>query len=77
MGLLNDLNVPSQPLGNCKVRSIAANLDEDDAKVLLAAVMDPAWKVHVLANELTKRGIAIGSNTLNKHRNGTCSCSKI
>lgn len=77
MGLLDDLNAPTGKVWSCKVRTYATELAPEDSKTFLDAINNPAWKAVPLATELRKRGIEISNTTINNHRNGTCSCSKI
>ena len=62
----------------CKVRTIADELSEADAEILLAAVMDNKnWKIKTLAVELSKIGIDISEKPITSHRTKVCSCWKI
>ena len=76
MGKLDGLEPPKR-VWACKVRDTAATLDKDDAKALLAAVMDQRWQYKTLETELAKREIHIGQAQIKAHRTGACSCSKI
>lgn len=76
MGLLDGLE-PRKHIHSCKIRTIAADLDDDDRAVFLAAVENKDWAPTPLAAELTQRGIGITKDPIQKHRMGTCSCSKI
>lgn len=77
MGILTDLTKPSAKVTSCKIRTILDDLQPDDAKIFLDAVMDQSWKVAHLTDELRKRGIEISAPTIRNHRIGACSCSKI
>ena len=58
----------------CKMRNILESLEEADQKILKDALADPNWKSHTLAIEMTKLGIQVSSNSVMKHRAGSCSC---
>lgn len=71
--MLEDL-VP-KPANSCKVRTIADELDEKDRKIFTEAINNTeAWLAKTLAKELTKRGLKIVGETIQKHRRGECSC---
>ena len=76
MGLLDDLEYRPR-LYPCKIREMAETLEPADREKFLAAVENPAWKAEALATELTKRGLPVSKPTILKHREKTCSCSKI
>lgn len=77
MGLLDDLGEPKKFIPSCKIRNIAATLDEADGKIFISAVNDAKWPVAQLALALRERGITLTRETIRTHRNGLCSCSKI
>jgi hypothetical protein len=77
MGLLDDLT-PTRRQFSCRVREAAEDLDTADSERLYEAVGNiQAWTAKGLARELTKRGITISDHSINRHRSGECSCSKI
>lgn len=62
----------------CKVRTVLESLNELDAQILEAAVLDSAkWKVKTLADELRTLGIVISEKPITTHRARLCSCWKI
>ena len=73
MGKLDDLK-PVVKVWPCKVRDTAADLEADDAKTLLDAVMNPAWKYAALETALSAKGIVLGAGTIKAHRLKMCSC---
>lgn len=76
MGLLDDLKPPVK-VWPCAVRDQAALLDDADAKILVSAVMDDAWKFASLERVLRDKGIALGQQSIKKHREKVCSCWKV
>lgn len=77
MGLLDDLTPPKKNY-TCKVRTELAKLDEKDQAVLVAAIADTTlWPAKTLANALQARGIQMIDVTISRHRQGSCSCSRI
>lgn len=74
MGLLDELKNPPKKLSACKVRKTAEGLKPEDAKILLDAVLNPAWMIQPLENALAAKGIPISGTVLKKHRSKTCSC---
>lgn len=71
-----ELNKPVKAYA-CKVRTIAAELDEKDSKTFLQAVNDTSWSPFLLMKELKANGLMISDRTIRTHRSGVCSCSKI
>ena len=68
---------PSQRIRPCKVRTVMAELEQMDAEILEAAVMDSAkWGIKTLSVELQKHGITLSENPISKHRAKACSCWK-
>jgi hypothetical protein len=60
---------------SCKVRTILAQLEESDAKLLEQYLADlDTWPSNSLSKALKTRDLLISSNTLQKHRVGDCSC---
>lgn len=75
--MLEDLQPPKKN-HPCKVRTILATLDDKDKAILNAAIADhTTWPASTLSKELKKRGLVVVDNTITRHRDGTCSCSKI
>ena len=75
--MLENLKPPARK-ATCKVRTIMDTLNELDAEILEAAVMDSAkWKIKTLADELRNLGIVISEKPLTTHRARLCSCWKI
>lgn len=58
----------------CKIRSILDGLNDRDQEILMEALLDPNWKSHTLAIEMTKLGLTVSSNSVHKHRQRSCSC---
>lgn len=75
--MLEDLSLPVNKPGSCKVRTVKSDLSDVDAKILEDAVMNPDWPTLVLSRELKSRSIEISDNTLRRHRLKACSCWKI
>lgn len=76
MGLLDDLTPPVK-VWACKIRTIAATLESEDAKIFLDAVEGSAWAVKTLSNALGKKGISVSDVPIKAHREKNCSCWKI
>ena len=76
MGLLDDMQPPAK-VWPCKVRSVAADMNDDDAKILFDAVMNPDWKILSLEKALFARGVSLRENVIRRHRDKACSCWKI
>jgi len=74
--MLEDLTPPVKML-NCKVRTIAENLESADKEIFLKACESTVWQPFVLARELRKKGIDISDRTIKTHRTKACSCWKI
>jgi hypothetical protein len=74
--MLEDLKPPVKIL-SCKVRTIAATLNEKDAVIFKEACESHAWQPFVLSRELRKKGIEISDRTIKNHRLKDCSCWKI
>lgn len=74
--MLDDLKPPKK-VGSCKVRTIKQLLNDKDATIFEASVMDEGWPLTVLSRELNKRNISISDNSLRRHRLKGCSCWKI
>jgi hypothetical protein len=73
--MLEGLTPPSKFVGTCKVGIIAAELEENDRKILLDAVADTAnWPVKSLSKALSERGIQISDSPIYNHRAKTCAC---
>jgi hypothetical protein len=75
--MLENLKPPARK-HPCKVKSVMDGLNELDAQILEAAVLDSAkWKIKTLADELRSVGIVISERPLTTHRARLCSCWKI
>lgn len=75
--MLENLKPPARKT-TCKVRTVMDTLNELDAEILEAAVLDSAkWKIKTLADELRGLGIVISEKPLSTHRARLCSCWKI
>lgn len=73
--MLEGLTPPVNPMGSCKVATLAATLSESDKEILLDAVMDSKrWGVKTLMRALSERGISISATPISNHRNQTCVC---
>lgn len=66
--------VPPRKVYPCRVRELAEAMTDKDKAVFLAAVVDPAWPIMTLAEELRSRGVDISPTPITKHRKGACSC---
>jgi hypothetical protein len=76
MSLLKGLTPPVH-VRKCFVAEKAALLGKEDEKILLDACMDLAWGLQALSTALSERGVDLSRSTLERHRKGRCSCSKI
>lgn len=74
--MLDDLKLPKK-VGSCKVRTIKQLLNDKDAAIFEASVMDEGWPLTVLSRELAKRNISISDNSMRRHRLKGCTCWKI
>jgi hypothetical protein len=75
--MLENLKPPTKT-HPCKVRTVMDGLNELDAQILEAAVLDSAkWKIKTLSDELRNVGIVISEKPLTTHRARLCSCWKI
>jgi metal-responsive CopG/Arc/MetJ family transcriptional regulator len=75
--MLENLQPPNKKTP-CKVRTVMDSLNELDAQILEAAVLDSAkWKIKTLADELKSLGLVISEKPLTTHRARLCSCWKI
>ncbi len=60
---------------HCKVMRTAQQLDDEDRKVFLDAIVDEdTWSAYALDIELRKRGIVCTNDTIMMHRRGVCRC---
>jgi len=73
MGLLDDLTLEKR-VSTCKVRTVAAGLDDSDRAKFLEAVENEDWPINTLAKSLGKLGIPISGVPIAAHRNKGCSC---
>lgn len=68
---------PPQQQRKCKVIVVADGLDVADKKIFLDAIgNDEIWSANGLSIELSKRGLSLAGDTIQKHRKGICQCSK-
>ncbi len=75
--MLENLQPPNKKTP-CKVRTLMDSLNELDAQILEAAVLDSGkWKIKTLADELKSLGLVISEKPLTTHRARLCSCWKI
>jgi len=75
--MLENLKPPSKK-SPCKVRALMDSMNELDAQILEAAVLDSAkWKIKTLADELRSFGLVISEKPIATHRARLCSCWKI
>lgn len=75
--MLENLQPPSKKPA-CKVRTLMDGMNELDAQILDAAVLDSGkWKIKTLADELKMLGLIISEKPLTTHRARLCSCWKI
>lgn len=59
----------------CKIRTISADLDENDLRILENAIADvETWSINGLMVALRERGLQVTRETLDRHRRGLCSC---
>lgn len=91
MRLAEQLNAgPQHQLTPCQLRSIFAQLDEEDKNVLRQNMIEirdtdhygrngrgSAKTIVWLADVLTKSGFPVGRSSLSRHINGQCSCESI
>ena len=74
--MLEDLQIPERSY-NCKVEQLKEELSPSDHKILLDAVMNPAWTQVGLQSALREKGIILSASTIKRHRTKVCSCWKI
>ena len=75
--MLENLKPPTKK-SPCKVRALMDSMNELDAQILEAAVLDSAkWKIKTLADELRGLGLVISEKPIATHRARLCSCWKI
>ena len=73
--MLEGMTPPNGKTQSCKVRTVAALLDESDKKILYNAVEDAdTWPIKTLMRALNERGIQISDSPLTNHRAKTCAC---
>jgi len=72
--MLEDLKPPVRQFP-CKVRTILAELDDKDKAILISAINSPdIWPAKTLSNSLKARGVQLIDSSINRHREGICSC---
>lgn len=76
MSLLKGMTPPIH-VRKCFVAEKAALLDKEDEKILLEAAVNVEWGLQALSTALSERGVELSRSTLERHRKGRCSCSKI
>lgn len=74
--MLEDLQIPSRVF-TCKVDALKSELSPSDHKILVDAVMNPAWPQVGLQSALREKGIILSASTIKRHRTKVCSCWKI
>jgi hypothetical protein len=73
--MLEGLEPPKSKSVYCKVAQTLEKLDENDAKILSAALQNiDRWAAKTLQNALRERGLSLSDTTITKHRNKTCAC---
>jgi hypothetical protein len=76
MSILKGLSKPVK-IKTCHVAVRAAELGEEDGKILMNAVNDKNWGVYVLTVALAERGVTLSRTVIDRHRKGQCPCLKI
>lgn len=71
--MLEDLKPPVRRY-ECKVRTVAENLESSDSQILLEAVDSPEWGFKTLQRALKAKGITLSDTTIAAHRRRQCSC---
>jgi hypothetical protein len=72
--MLEDLKPPVRQFP-CKVRTVLSELDDKDKKILIDALADTAaWPHKTLSNALKTRGVQLVDSSIQRHREGNCSC---
>lgn len=64
----------AQPVPNCKFARLHATLDDNDRKVLDAAMGDAVFSSVRIASALRAEGHQIAEDSVRRHRTGQCSC---
>jgi len=78
MGILSNVQPPKKNVPSCHIRTVMGQLDESDQKILTAWLDDrTSWSGSAIATTLTKQGISTSATSVNHHRKGQCSCSKV
>jgi hypothetical protein len=73
--LLTGMEPKSHDSYTCKIKTIAENLDAEDAELLYKFLNDKdTWSSNGLSNSLRERGVLISIHTVIKHRKGLCAC---
>lgn len=60
----------------CLVGRKAAELDENDNRILQESIDNPLWSTTALTAALTERGFVVGETALRKHRKMECACAR-
>lgn len=72
--MLEDLKPPVRQFP-CKVRTVLGELEPKDREILLSALNSPdLWPAKTLSNALKSRGLQLIDSSINRHREGICSC---
>jgi hypothetical protein len=71
--MLEDLRIPSK-IKPCALARKAAELSDEDRRILGEALADPRWSTNALRIALNERGFVIGDTGLRAHRSKDCSC---
>lgn len=72
--MLEDLKPPVRQFP-CKVRTVLAELEPKDQEILVNALKSvDLWPAKTLSNALKARNVQLVDSTINRHRDGLCSC---
>jgi hypothetical protein len=78
MGILSNIEPPRKNTPSCHVRTVLQRLDEGDQKIFNEWLADrDTWSGMAISKVMNQQGIVISSTSVNHHRRGMCSCSKI
>lgn len=73
--MLENLQPLTSKRGQCRVRTVAEELEPKDSQLLWDYVSDTTnWSAYGLASALKQVGVSISVNSILRHRNGLCSC---
>lgn len=66
---------PVKKIRPCRIREILAGLDDSDKDILETALADfRNWSTRGLEKALKGRGVEVSDTSIERHRNGICSC---